>query len=326
MSQSRRATRGERGQALVETAIIMPVMIFATLGALQLMLVQHGRIMTEYAAYCAARAGIVHNADWNVMRNAALVATLPLYDRTDDAERYLSTWAKVKAAAEITEAVDTGTATLERVAGDLLGVEISGTTQDVSLVEVAVTRPTRDEFRAVEAWAAQQARDSQVVDPTAPLRYPDGEVDFDDVLMFADPNMPDGLGTLALEVRVLYPLKIPLVNKVVFELWLAQELLRSRTFDSSLGDWVQFRTKISDGGGAGQYLSDAVSAGEGEGPLDDFFTTSQWMKEVRTLRWVAQQHDLYLLPLRSSYAMQMQSNLFEDNQREPVWFTLGEGS
>lgn len=318
-SHSRRGRRGERGQALVETVIIMPVMIFAALGALQLMLVQHGRILTEYAAYCATRAGIVHNADWNVMRNAALVATLPLYDRTDDAGRYLVTWAKVKAAAEITEAVDTGAATLERLAGELLGVEVSGLAQDVSLVEVAVTRPTRDEFEAAQDWANQQARISESVDPRSPLRYAPGEIDFDDVAMFADPNTPDGLGTLALEVRVLYPLRIPLVNQILFELWLAQELLHRRTFDSDLGDWVQLRARLDDG----RTLSEAVRSGEGDGPLDDFFTTTQWSKEVRTLRWVAERYDLYLLPLRASYAMQMQSNLYEDNRREPVWFSLG---
>ncbi len=319
-SHTGRGRRGERGQALVETAIIMPVMIFAALGALQLMLVQHGRILTEYAAYCATRAGIVHNADWNVMRNAALVATLPLYDRTDDAGRYLATWAKVKAAAEITEAVDTGTATVERLAGDLLGVEIAGLAQDISLIEVAVTRPTREEFEAAREWASRQARLSESVDPRAPLRYPSGEIDFDDVAMFADPNTPDGLGTLALEVRVLYPLRIPLVNRILFELWLAQELLHSRTFNSDLGDWVQLETRLSDG----RTLSDAVRSSDGDGPIDDFFTTSQWLKEVRTLRWLAERHDLYLLPLRASYAMQMQSNLFEDNRREPVWFSLGE--
>jgi len=63
-------------------------MVFLILGALQIMMLQHGRIMTEYAAYNAARAGIVHNANWNVMRNAAMIATLPIYKRTDTPLRF----------------------------------------------------------------------------------------------------------------------------------------------------------------------------------------------------------------------------------------------
>ena len=63
--KSRRVAH-QRGQALLETVIVLPIMIFLILGALQLMMVQHGRIMTEYAAYNAARAGVVHNDRSNV--------------------------------------------------------------------------------------------------------------------------------------------------------------------------------------------------------------------------------------------------------------------
>src|SRR5512138_1904755 len=132
----RRFRKAEAGQALVETAIIMPVMVFVVLGALQVMLIEHGKIMTEYAAYNAARAGIVHNGNWNVMRNAAMIATLPLYQRTDTVTSFMAAWAKVKLAAEITEAVDTGVGTLERLAGDLLGVSLPGVAQDISLIEL----------------------------------------------------------------------------------------------------------------------------------------------------------------------------------------------
>ncbi|MEO1481936.1 MAG: TadE family protein [Myxococcota bacterium] len=307
-----RRRAAERGQALLETAIIMPVMVFATLGALQLMLVQHGRIQTEYAAYCAARAGIVHSGNWNVMRNAALIAALPVYARTDTPRHFLEAWAKVKGAATLTGGVDTGIATVERLAEDLLGVQVSGVTQDISLIEVEVRSPTSEDFRAAEQYVDRSGDG---------LEYPEGEIDFDDLEMFADAQTASTLGTLALEVRVLYPLKIPVVNKLIFELWLAHELLRQRTFTGSLNDWAQFRTRTVDG----QYLSEAVKQVDGQGPLNDFFGTSQWLKEVRTLRWLAERYNLYLVPLQASYAMQMQSNLFEDNQREPVWFTLGGG-
>jgi Flp pilus assembly protein TadG len=315
-----RSRRAEAGQALVETAIVMPIMIFLLLGALQIMMMQHGRIMTEYAAYNAARAGVVHNANWNVMRNAALMSALPLYDRTDTLPRFLGTWAKVKALAEITEAIDTGNATLERLAGDLIGVEISGVAQDVSLIEVEVTSPTGEAFnQAAEHYNDVSTTATGSIDPHGALRFPTGEIDFDDVQLLAE--HPEA-GRLAVKVRVLYPLRIPIVNKIIFELWLAQLMLGTRYVESDLSEWAQFQARVEGGSRSGMLLEEAVAEGDGEGPFDDFFSTSQWTKELRTLRQVAEDHDVYLIPLYATYAMQMQSNMFESNRREPVWFGI----
>ena len=75
-----RARRDARGQALVESAIIMPLMTFLILGIIQLVMMQHARVMTEYAAFNAARAGIVWNADKIIMENAAIISLLPTYE------------------------------------------------------------------------------------------------------------------------------------------------------------------------------------------------------------------------------------------------------
>ncbi len=74
---------GESGQAVVEAAIVLPAMTFLVLTIMQLTMVQHARIMTQYAAYCAARAGIVYNADNQAMTQAATIALLPTMGRTD---------------------------------------------------------------------------------------------------------------------------------------------------------------------------------------------------------------------------------------------------
>lgn len=76
----RRLRRDESGQAVVESAIVIPLMTFIILGIVQLVMVQHARIMTEYAAFNAARAGIVWNADKMIMENAAIVSLLPTHD------------------------------------------------------------------------------------------------------------------------------------------------------------------------------------------------------------------------------------------------------
>ena len=79
---TRRVSR-DGGQSTVEAAIVMPAMVFLVLGILQLTMVQHARIMTDYAAFCAARAGIVFNADKKAMQRAAEIALLPTMGRTD---------------------------------------------------------------------------------------------------------------------------------------------------------------------------------------------------------------------------------------------------
>src|SRR3954454_5158913 len=75
--------RGESGQAIVEAAFVLPAMIFLILCAIQLTQIQQARLLTEYAAFNAARAGIVHNGDPDPMHDAALLSVLPSTHRTD---------------------------------------------------------------------------------------------------------------------------------------------------------------------------------------------------------------------------------------------------
>ncbi len=121
---------------------------------------------------------------------------------------------------------------------------------------------------------------------------------------------------------MLYPLRIPIINKIIFELWLAQIMLNTRYVRSDLTEWAQWTARVEGGRHSGMYLDEAVAQGGDDAPMDDFFTTRQWTKEIRTLRWVAENWGLYMIPLHATYAMQMQSHPFEKNRREPVWFTI----
>jgi hypothetical protein len=75
--------RAETGQAAVESALTIPMMVFALLGILQVVMGYHARILNEYAAFKVARAASVYRAtcrDGNgrsVLTNAALMALLP---------------------------------------------------------------------------------------------------------------------------------------------------------------------------------------------------------------------------------------------------------
>lgn len=95
--------RGEGGQALVEAAVILPAFVFLLLLAIQLTQLQQARLFAEYAAFAAARAGIVFNGDAGKdgtegrMRDAAALAILPSFGRTDSLERMTSTLARFEA-------------------------------------------------------------------------------------------------------------------------------------------------------------------------------------------------------------------------------------
>lgn len=75
--------RRDDGQSVVEATIVLPAMVFLILTMMQLTMLQHARIMSEYAAFCAARAGVVFNGDPKAMERAAAIALLPTYARTD---------------------------------------------------------------------------------------------------------------------------------------------------------------------------------------------------------------------------------------------------
>jgi Flp pilus assembly protein TadG len=102
----RRAASSQSGQALVETAITMPLFVFLMLGLLQLSLMNQARYMAKYAAYKAARAGSIHNASRQRMENAALGVLMPfvghaVYDtfyKTDGKLAYSTSFAAAYAS------------------------------------------------------------------------------------------------------------------------------------------------------------------------------------------------------------------------------------
>jgi hypothetical protein len=77
MVSERASSLGERGQAAVEAALTLPLTIFLILGSLQLFMMLQGRIMSEYAAFEAVRAGSRYHGDCKPMTHAVLAALLP---------------------------------------------------------------------------------------------------------------------------------------------------------------------------------------------------------------------------------------------------------
>jgi TadE-like protein len=83
--------RGESGQAVVEAAIVLPAFLCLLLCTIQLTQLQQARLVLEYAAFNAARVGIVHDVESGAMREAAVLSILPSWGRTDSWEALLRT-------------------------------------------------------------------------------------------------------------------------------------------------------------------------------------------------------------------------------------------
>jgi len=119
-----------RGQASIEWLLCLPVVLLVLLGIFQLSLLAHARLLTDYAAYSAARAGIVWNGNPSRMRDAALLALLPLRGRTDTRDALTAAfereenapWLQVETVHPRIETVDPGILELE---GCVLTVQVT---------------------------------------------------------------------------------------------------------------------------------------------------------------------------------------------------------
>jgi hypothetical protein len=140
-----RRPKHSSGQATVEAAIILPLMIFLLLGIIQITMMHQSRLMVEYAAYNACRTGIVWNMDKDRMTRAALISLMPTFSATDTlagtTDPYLGrrpgiveTWAKMRV-------LTAGSAFLSKVFPDL-----GGQGGGLDFIKVTVLNPKRSDF------------------------------------------------------------------------------------------------------------------------------------------------------------------------------------
>ena len=177
----------QSGQALVEAAIILPAMIFMLLCAIQLSQLQQARMMVEYAAFSAARTGIVHDLDNGTkaagengpMHDAAVMAVLPTFGRTDSLPAIVQTLAKFKLAETVLTAVG------------------------LPPVTVAVLNPHKADFANYGQHLNQR------------------EIDFDDMRPAVAPAT-----LLSLQVRYLYQMNVPFANRMIQAIWFATNVGR----------------------------------------------------------------------------------------------------
>lgn len=67
----------QSGQAVVEAALVMPLMVFIMLGTMQLFLMMHARILTQLAAFQVTRTASLNHGNCPRMLHAGILQVLP---------------------------------------------------------------------------------------------------------------------------------------------------------------------------------------------------------------------------------------------------------
>jgi len=247
--------QSESGQAAVETALTMPLVVFFALGTLQLAAMQQARLLTEYAAFQAARAGIVWNGSGERMHDAALWALLPTLGRTDGSDALGRTWAqatRLDAAIQRALPPPDGIPEAFRRAG-LLG-----------MVRVDTLSPT-DSPRLRRLWNVPGGAAWEELDFDGPDTLPESPALDAHTPRFLDLRRPEEgqalyrrSTLLTVRLRYLYELRVPFANWILFTAWYASNA--GRTLSGAI-DRPRLRGGTATSGG--QALDALSHAGRG---------------------------------------------------------------
>jgi len=204
----------------VEAALALPMVVALGLGVAQLGLLQQSRLLAGYAAFAAARAGVVQGADGVRMHDAALLALLPELGRAGSWEAVAASWPEVRRRdlvmhAALRDARAPGLPPLMEAAG------LAG------LVRVDVLGPTASQDLG-GAWNVKDGPAWEELDFDLPDAYPEapglGEAFARFTRPLGDEPDQDALREatrLTVRVRYLRELVVPLAGWVVFTCWMA---------------------------------------------------------------------------------------------------------
>jgi hypothetical protein len=278
-------------------------MVFLILGIIQLVMVQHARVMTEYAAYNAARAGIVWNANRITMENAAVISLLPTYEgllKENDIKNPVQMLKRILQQAllyqvnkRLPQAIDLlkngaqkviskipvgtkGQEVLTSATDDLLNAAES--VADVALQKTLTTALGPGDDRLVEVTIHNPTQSS--------FGQRGRELSFDDPSRRSDTR-------LVISVRYLYMMRVPFANWIIHQAWLA--------------------------GRAGKRLYGAVWNAQENAPGETGFRSVSPVSEnsfvdstLNTVEALGRQ-GIYMVPLTASYAMRMQSDPYKQS-------------
>ena len=197
----------QRGQVEVETAIVLPAVVFLLLGMLQLGMLQQARLFAEYAAYKAVRTGALKNMEPDAMRKAARAAALPILayskqnveyqmlGRADGPGKWAETMLKVEASNALAGSDDPFTR--DKV--------------PMSYINLTICGPTRSEVSMAEYSTGG-----------------DTYISFDSDKLSGKMPGPK----LRIEIVLNYRLIVPFADAVIYRMWKGRGLAESLRLDS----------------------------------------------------------------------------------------------
>jgi hypothetical protein len=195
----------------------MPLMIFSVLGLVQLTSIQHAKILTEYAAFNAARAGIVWNGSQERMHDAAAWSLLGTAGRTDSWSAAAATWARFQLKDRLFRELPWNSPVPATVNGSPLR----------GLIRIDTLNPSGFlEYDSI--WNLRGGRNWQELEFDGPGAYPESPVLERFFPRFYNRKIPEpeqdtyrDATVLTIRVRYWYELKTPFANWLVFLCWYA---------------------------------------------------------------------------------------------------------
>jgi len=304
----------ESGQAAVESALVLPLMTFMCLGIIQLTMMQHAKIMTEYAAYSAARTGIVWNGSNERMKDAAIIALLPTMGRTDSLFELGKTWAIAQAYDEA----------LQLLAWPNKNGIIPATVNGSNLfgqVRIDTVNPSwYDSIGSV--WKLRTGYNWKELDFDGPDAYPQVPELEQKIAKFFNLSIPDDgeetyrkATVLSIRLRYWYELKVPFANWVIFTAWWAANAGVS-LYGAIDRPTLQRNTSMTNrSGGMSQVKFVPIRGIRHERGYNTLYQV-----EMAVL-WAVASGDIpilsgliggkrYFIPLTATYSMRMQSNFY----------------
>jgi hypothetical protein len=184
-----RPLRSQLGQSMAECIIVLPVALLLIFGAIQFALIYHAKITLNYAAFEAARAGSLNNAEYLSVKEGFTRGLAPLYSYYEpDREKR--------------QKRKSNQATNQVAAFQLARTKIFKEFEDKSnLVRIERLSPDKQDF-------SDFAVDKEI--PNDNLMYRAS------TLMHRSSSTIQDANALHLRITYWYPLYVPLVNRLIF--------------------------------------------------------------------------------------------------------------
>ena len=182
-----RSDSRQRGNAMTEFVIVIPVLILLIFGTIQIGLIYSAKVTLNYATFQSARLGATNNATYSALRRGLIRGLAPLYTTSSD---------------------------LDGIKTDIaLGINSNAQRRDAKSEVDSYTRiirlsPTTDAFAS---YSDNTNVDGTVQIPNDNLMFRPSNDSFDGA------NLQDA-NLLKIRVQYCYKLMVPIVNRIIASL------------------------------------------------------------------------------------------------------------